>query len=95
MTTTTNTSRADIRARREQLGLTRLTVALRAEVSQAWLAALEAGLRPAHGSRALDRVEAVLEQLEADEDAPQFVKFADVREHLTLGPPSTDGPRAA
>jgi predicted transcriptional regulator len=61
MTTTTT----DIRTRREQLGISRLTLAVRARVSPAWMAALEAGLQPV-GSRALARVEAALEALEGD-----------------------------
>jgi predicted transcriptional regulator len=36
----------DVRGRRERLEISRLTLAVRAEVSPTWLAALEAGVRP-------------------------------------------------
>jgi transcriptional regulator with XRE-family HTH domain len=63
MTTTIATS--TIRERRELLGASRLTLAIRSGVSMTWLAALEAGLHP-HDSRALDRVLAALDELERD-----------------------------
>ena len=60
----TTTSR-DIRGRREQLDVSRITLAIRSRVSIAWVAALEAGMQPA-GSQALARVEAALDELEAE-----------------------------
>jgi transcriptional regulator with XRE-family HTH domain len=63
--TTTTTVPTDIRSRRERLGISRLALAVRTGVSPAWLAALEAGLRPV-GSRALARVEAALDKLERE-----------------------------
>lgn len=55
---------ADIRERREHLGISRLTLAVRAGISTTWLAELEAGLRPR--GEALARVEATLDELEAE-----------------------------
>jgi transcriptional regulator with XRE-family HTH domain len=89
MTAATITTDA-VRERREQLGLSRLSLAVRAGVSVTWLAAIEAGLRPR--GAALDRVEAALNELERGE---RFVPFANVRDHLELGPPASDGPEAA
>ena len=63
----TSTATSDVRGRREQLGLSRLRVAIASNVSPAWLAAIEAGLQPV-GSRALARVEAALDAYEAEHE---------------------------
>jgi predicted transcriptional regulator len=65
---TTTTPTTDLRGRRDQLGETRLEVAIRAKVSLAHLASLEGGLRPG-ASEALTRVEAALDALEAEQEA--------------------------
>lgn len=84
--TTITTSRTDIRSRREQLGLSRLALAVRAGITPTWMAALEAGL-PTRGP-ALTRVLAVLDELER-----RFVPFAEVSDHLELGRDASDGPK--
>lgn len=67
---TTTTTSIDIRLWREQLGLSRLALAVRAGVSPAWLQALEGGLQPV-GSRALARVlEVLLAAAEASDREP-------------------------
>jgi hypothetical protein len=81
MTTTTSPT-TDLRGRRDQLGATRLQVAIQARVSLAHLASLEGGLRPCGGSEALARVLQALDELEAAKPAERFVKFQDVADHL-------------
>jgi predicted transcriptional regulator len=61
MTTTTNS----VRDRRERLDVARVALAIRSGVSISWLAAIEAGMQPI-GSKAVARVEAVLDELERD-----------------------------
>jgi transcriptional regulator with XRE-family HTH domain len=58
------------------LELNRLDLAIRSGVSPSWIAALEAGLRPARGSAALDRLEASLAELEAADKPRQPVEAA-------------------
>jgi predicted transcriptional regulator len=58
------TTTVDVRRRRERLGVSRLTLAIKTEVSPAWVASIEGGWQPA-GSRALARVEAALDRLQA------------------------------
>jgi transcriptional regulator with XRE-family HTH domain len=62
---TTTSVPLDPRARREQLGISRLTVAVMSDLSPSWVAALEGGLRPRHGD-ALGRLLAALDRLEAE-----------------------------
>ena len=62
----TTTPSNDIRGRRNRLDVSRIALAMRSQVSLSWLTALESGLRPVHGSPALGRVEAALDQLEAE-----------------------------
>ena len=83
----TTTSPTDIRGRREQLGASRITLAVRSRVSPAWVAALEAGVEPA-SSQALVRVEAALDELEAEFRLEPGVGVSCFRD-------DTDGPAAA
>lgn len=67
----TTTSTTDIRSRREQLGVSRLRLAVRAGVSPAWVQALEAGLRPVGGT-ALEKVEVALAAFEVESLGPEW-----------------------
>jgi predicted transcriptional regulator len=62
----TTTPSSDIRGRREQLGVSRVALAIKSGTSLSWLTAIEAGLQPV-GSKALARVEAALSELEHDQ----------------------------
>jgi predicted transcriptional regulator len=64
----TDAAPVDLRIRREQLALTRQELAAVAGCSLSSLAMLETGYRPAR-SAVRDRVERVLAQLEAEEQA--------------------------
>jgi predicted transcriptional regulator len=60
----TATATTEIRSRREQLDVSRMTLAIRSGVSITWLAAIEAGLRPR--GEAFERVERCLDELERE-----------------------------
>jgi hypothetical protein len=60
-----STTTVDVRGRREALNVSQLCLAVRSGVSMAWIQAIEAGMQPV-GSKALARVERVLDQLEHD-----------------------------
>jgi predicted transcriptional regulator len=62
----TTTTAIDVRAEREKLGISRLTLAILSRTSISWLAALEGGMRP-RGSRALTRVIEVLDSFESEQ----------------------------
>jgi predicted transcriptional regulator len=83
-----------LRQRREALGIAQEHLARLAGVSHSMVCMLDAGYTPGR-SRVRDQVLAVLDRLEAERGEKRFVPFAEVLDHLELGPDATDGPEQA